>query len=96
MQNGFCHPTGLVTFTCHLPRDKFCEKYFSDPEDGGKRKMSETQNKSDYEIIQEPIILLSDIFLPILALRPKLRVREQRDDPSHPLTNRYGQYMAHK
>ena len=62
----------------------------------GKRKMSETQNKSDYEIIQEPIILLSDIFLPILALRPKLRVQEQRDDPSHPLTNRYGQYMAHE
>ena len=50
-----------------------------------KRKMSETQNISDYEIIQEPIILLSDIFLPILALRPKLRVQEQREDPSHPL-----------
>ena len=62
----------------------------------GKRKMSETQNKSDYEIIQEPIILLSDIFLPILALRPKLRVHEQREDPSHPLANRYGQYMAHE
>ena len=62
----------------------------------GKRKISETQNKSDYEIIQEPIILLNDIFLPILALRPKLRVQEQREDPSHPLTNRYGQYMAHE
>ena len=24
----------LVTFTCHLPRDKFCKKYLSDPEDG--------------------------------------------------------------
>ena len=43
MQNGFCqtftirdmgqplHPAGLVTFTCHLPRDKFCKKYLSDP-----------------------------------------------------------------
>ena len=43
MQNGFCqtftirdmgqplHPGGLVTFTCHLPRDKFCKKYLSDP-----------------------------------------------------------------
>ena len=28
----------------------------------GKRKMSETQNKSYYEIIHEPIILLSDTF----------------------------------
>ena len=62
----------------------------------GKRKISEIQNKSNYEIIQEPITLLSDIFLPILALRPKLRVQEQREDPSHPLTNRYGQYMAHE
>ena len=25
------HPAGLVTFTCHLPRDKFCKKYLSDP-----------------------------------------------------------------
>jgi len=44
MQNGFCqtftirdmgqplHPAGLVTFTCHLPRDKFCKKYLSDPD----------------------------------------------------------------
>ena len=44
IQNGFCqtftirdmgqplHPAGLVTFTCHLPRDKFCKKYLSDPE----------------------------------------------------------------
>ena len=27
-----------------------------------EKKNSETQNKSDYEIIQKPIILLSDIF----------------------------------
>ena len=27
-----------------------------------KRKMCETQEKGDYEIIQEPIILLTDIF----------------------------------
>ena len=25
------HPAGQVTFTCHLPRDKFCKKYLSDP-----------------------------------------------------------------
>ena len=43
MQNGLCqtftirvmgqplHPAGLVTFTYHLPRDKFCKKYLSDP-----------------------------------------------------------------
>ena len=61
-----------------------------------KRKKSEIQNISNYEIIQEPITLLSDIFLLILALRPKLRVQEQREDPRHPLSNRYGQYMAHE
>ena len=43
MQNSFCqtftihdlgqplHPVGQVTLTCHLPRDKFCKKYLSDP-----------------------------------------------------------------
>ena len=43
VQNSFCqtfairdlgqplHPAGQVTFTCHLPRDKFCKKYLSDP-----------------------------------------------------------------
>ena len=30
----FLPSPGLVTFTCHLPRDKFCKKYLSDPEDG--------------------------------------------------------------
>ena len=25
------HPSGQVTFACHLPRDKFCKKYLSDP-----------------------------------------------------------------
>ena len=28
----------------------------------GKRKICETQEKGDYEIIQEPAILLTDIF----------------------------------
>ena len=43
VQNNFCstcticdmgqppHPSGQVTFACHLPRDKFCKKYLSDP-----------------------------------------------------------------
>ena len=25
------HPTGQVLFSSHLPRDKFCQKYLSDP-----------------------------------------------------------------
>ena len=25
------HYAGQVIFTCHLPRDKFCQKYLSDP-----------------------------------------------------------------
>ena len=44
VQNNFCstcticdmgqppHPSGQVTFACHLPRDKFCKKYLSDPD----------------------------------------------------------------
>ena len=43
VQNSFCQtfairdlgqplrPAGQVTFTCHLPRDKFCKKYLLDP-----------------------------------------------------------------
>ena len=48
VQNSFCqtfaicdlgqplHPAGQVTFTCHLPRDKVCKKYLSDPDTVGK------------------------------------------------------------
>ena len=44
VQNSFCqtfairdlgqplHPDRQVTFTCHLPRDKFCKNYLSDPD----------------------------------------------------------------
>ena len=54
----------------------------------GKRKICETQEKGDYEIIQEPIFLLADSFCQFWPLRPKLRVEEQREDPSHPPKNR--------
>ena len=48
MQNSFCqpftirdmgqplHPAGQVTFTYHLPKDKFCKKYLSDPDSFSK------------------------------------------------------------
>ena len=60
----------------------------------GKRKNCETQENSDYEIIQEPIILLTDIFYQFWPLRPKLRVQEQREDPSHLARNKYGEHWA--
>ena len=60
----------------------------------GKRKNYETQEEGDYEIIQEPVILLADIFCQVWPLRPKLRVQEQREDPSHPPRNKYGEHWA--
>ena len=56
VQNNFCstcticdmgqppHPSGQVTFACHLPRDKFCKKYLSDPDN-----VCYSQDKSDSE-----------------------------------------------
>ena len=39
------HSAGQVIFTCHLPRDKFCQKYLLDP--GGNNKIDDNDNKSD-------------------------------------------------
>ena len=60
----------------------------------GERRICETQGKGDYEIIQESIILLADIFCQFWPLRPKLRVQEQREDLNHLPRNKYGEHWA--
>ena len=59
-----------------------------------KKKIVKIKKKVDYEIIEEPNTLLTDMFCQFSPLRPKLRVQEQREDPSHPPTNRHGEHWA--
>lgn len=74
VQNNFCstcticdmgqppHPSGQVTFACHLPRDKFCKKYLSDPaslqsvldpqKDGSQRPILNLKNLNQFATYQ--------------------------------------------
>ena len=52
------HPAGLVTFTCHLPRDKFCKKYLSDPAGNIVQKAIHIQLRSVWEALALLITLI--------------------------------------